>query len=60
MKAMEDLTRHWDRTSGVWRDEARAEFEKIYLDELVLSVKGAANAMQRVRELLRRAEKECQ
>lgn len=58
-KALKDLLMHWDQTAAGWRDAARADFMKDYLDILMTSVKQAAGAVQRVEELLAKARKDC-
>jgi len=58
-KAMEDLMKSWDQTAPAWRDQARQEFEKDYLEELEPAVRGACNSMKDIYNLLRRVKKEC-
>ncbi len=57
--AMKDLREHWERSSMSWRDRARAEFEKNFIDQLVPSVRAASNAVQQIEELLRQVQREC-
>jgi len=58
--AVRDLQRGWQETSSSWRDRARAEFEKEYIDEILPAVKAALGAMNEVNRLLGQAIKECE
>ena len=58
-QAFGDLNKHWDRTGGVWRDKAREDFQKEYLDELNTVGKAAAQSLHAARELLKQAIQEC-
>jgi hypothetical protein len=58
-KASKELLAHWDFTSSKWRDSARADFEKAYIDELMLSARSAAGAMDTVTAVLRKALQQC-
>ena len=57
--AMSNLQKAWQETAAVWADQARSEFEKAYIDELVPAVKRAIGAANEVKELLERAIREC-
>jgi len=59
IKAGRELWRNWELTGSLWRDQARAEFEKTYIDELRPAVKAAAGAIERINTLLAEAIKEC-
>jgi hypothetical protein len=58
-KAGRELRMNWELTGSLWRDQARAEFEKTYLDELGPAVKSAAGAIERINTLLAEAIKAC-
>ena len=58
-KAGRELRRSWELTGSLWRDQARAEFEKSYLDEIRPAVKAAVGAIERINTLLAEAIKAC-
>lgn len=58
-EAMEELFRNWELTASGWRDQARQEFEKRYIDELRPAVKGACNAMKSIYSLLGKVKRDC-
>ena len=58
-KAMEDLMTQWDRTAPAWRDQARREFGKNYIEELEPAIKAACHAMKSTYALLRKVQREC-
>ena len=58
-RAMKDLLEQWERTSGAWRDRARPEFERDYLETLRPRVVSASNAMQQIEEFVRQVQREC-
>jgi len=57
-KALKDLLVHWERAGGAWRDKARVEFDKDYLQELLPSVRAASNAAKQIEVLLDRVRSE--
>ena len=57
--ALTDLNKKWDNTALGWRDKARTEFEKEYLDELQLTAKKALQGMAALDELLAHVMREC-
>lgn len=57
--AVRDLQRNWAETAAGWRDAARADFEKTYLNELLPAAKTAADAMGEITRLLEEAVREC-
>lgn len=58
--AMKDLRERWERSSMSWRDRARTEFEKDFIEQLVPTVRAASNAVQQIEELLRQVYRECE
>jgi hypothetical protein len=58
-KAMRDLLMAWEQTQIGWRDQARTDFEKNYIDELRSSVKAALDAMTAIGEFLGKARYDC-
>ena len=57
-KAMKDLSGHWEATARSWRDRARTEFDRDYIQEIVPLARLASNAMRQIEELLRQVQKE--
>jgi hypothetical protein len=58
-KAAKDLKTNWATATASWQDQARQEFEKTCIDELLPAVKSAINAMNEVNRLLEQAVREC-
>ena len=59
MKAMKDLLTHWEASGNSWRDKARTEFDKDFLQELIPAVRGASRAAQEIENLLQKVRSEC-
>ena len=59
-KAGRELRLAWEATASHWRDRARAELERKYIDELLPAAKSAARAVERVNGILREAIGECE
>ncbi len=57
--ALKDLRAYWERTASVWRDAARAQFERDHLRELVESTRTAATAVGQIEVLLSQIRKDC-
>jgi hypothetical protein len=57
--ALKDVTRQWTDTAPYWRDQARAAFEKEFINELFLSARGALRAMSEVQRALGQIIREC-
>jgi hypothetical protein len=51
-KALKDLIIQWERTGGAWRDRARVDFDKEYVQEFIPAVRAASNAAQQIEILL--------
>jgi hypothetical protein len=58
-KALKDLLTHWDAMGTSWRDQARAEFDKDFLQVLIPAVRGASRAAQEIENLLNKVRTEC-
>ncbi|MCK6474770.1 MAG: hypothetical protein L6R28_23875 [Planctomycetes bacterium] len=59
VSAVKDLSRDWEATAAGWHDQARNDFEKEYVGELLSSARGAASAMSQISRLLQQAIKDC-
>jgi hypothetical protein len=58
-QATREVQEKWQNTASQWRDKARDDFDRKYLEELVSSAKAAQGAIRAVDELLRQAISEC-
>ena len=58
-RALSDMLKSWDQTAWVWRDRAREDFQKQYIEELKPPIKAAIKTMSAVSELLRKTIREC-
>ena len=58
-KAIKDLLTHWEASNSSWRDKARAEFDKDFLQELIPAVRGASRAAQEIENLLQKIRIDC-
>ena len=54
------LALHWQETLGEWRDPKSRELEEQYLAPLESHLAAAVGAIDRLAEVLTRAERECQ
>ncbi len=57
--AVKDVLRHWDHAAEGWKDQARREFERDYIEALIPTAKGAVTAMTQIRILLQKAMSQC-
>ncbi|MBI4564983.1 MAG: hypothetical protein HY716_09860 [Planctomycetes bacterium] len=58
-KAMKDLLMHWEKAGHAWKDQARADFEKEYVLELISAARAASNAAQQIEQFLAQVRNEC-
>ena len=58
-RAVDDLNKRWQATSDAWQDRAREDFEKEHLEEMIMSVKKAQQAMRTIAGLLHEVIREC-
>jgi len=59
IKALRDLLVHWEAAGNSWKDKARADFDKDFLQELAPAVRGASISAQEIENLLRQVRSEC-
>ncbi len=57
--ALKDVTRQWAESAPYWKDQARAAFQKEFINELFLSARGALSAMSEVQRSLGQMVREC-
>ena len=58
--ALQDLERAWNVVSESWHDEVSRHFAERYLDPIIPATKMALDATSHIRELLQRAQTECE
>jgi hypothetical protein len=56
---MRTLREKWTDFEGHWKDRVRQEFEEKYLAELQERVRSTMDAMDRLAEVIDRAERDC-
>jgi hypothetical protein len=59
MSGLNDLERDWQIAGAEWHDQARAHFQKDYLDEIQPAGRIAAGAISELTTLMRRVVREC-
>ena len=59
LSALNDLEKDWQIAISDWRDQAKQNFEKAYVNELQPAGRTAATAMTELTLLLRRVVREC-
>ncbi|MFN0196313.1 MAG: hypothetical protein ACKVT0_06185 [Planctomycetaceae bacterium] len=57
--AIEMLETSWNETTDYWQDANSRHIEEEYLQNIVMSVKLAIEATQKMSDLLARANREC-
>ena len=58
-QAMKTLRERWDAVQEHWKDRVRDEFEEKHLREIQERVRATLGAMDRLREVVERAERDC-
>jgi DNA phosphorothioation-dependent restriction protein DptG len=58
-QSLKNLLEKWEIAQDYWKDSIRTEFEEKHLKELVDQTRSTLSAMDRLAEILARAEKEC-
>ncbi len=53
--ALKDLQRQWEEASSSWRDQARTDFEKEFIEELMPVAKASIAAIGEIDRLLKQA-----
>jgi len=57
--ALKDMDKKWAGTASAWQDQARADFEKEYLEPLRVSIGEAQRAMRGLNQLMQKVVREC-
>ena len=55
-----DLISRWKEAKEHWRDSKSAEFEQIYIEELLTSVNAAVGSLEQLDQILTRIRKDCE
>ncbi|MGY8652362.1 MAG: hypothetical protein ACKVJX_01950 [Verrucomicrobiia bacterium] len=55
-----DLISRWKEVKEHWRDSKAAEFEKAYLEELLISVNTAVGSLEKLDQILTKIRKDCE
>jgi len=59
-RATRELMLKWEETKSHWNDDANRDFETNHLQPLLPQLSLTVNVVQRLNELLERAERECE
>jgi hypothetical protein len=57
--AMDTLKVHWERTTPLWRDVVRQDFEENYWEPLQPQVESALKALDQMMQVLGKMRREC-
>ncbi len=57
--ALKEFHACWERNAAAWKDKAREEFWRDYVQDVVEAVRSASNAISQIEVLLRQVHKEC-
>lgn len=55
-----ELSLQWEQTKNYWRDQKAAEFEKKYLEELMIFVNKTVVVLEKLDELLKKVRTDCE
>jgi hypothetical protein len=55
-----ELALQWEQTRNYWRDAKSADFEHKYIEELLVGVDKAIMVIEKLDELARRVQKDCE
>jgi hypothetical protein len=55
-----DLWAHWQQTKDYWRDDKAHEFERKYMDELMVTVDRSVGIIEQLDKLLIKIRKDCE
>lgn len=58
-EAVDEFLAHWEQTADMWRDARRQEFQKLYVDPLKPATRSALDGVERLRELIAAARRDC-
>ena len=55
-----ELSHRWRETKNHWRDARSEQFERKYLDELMVRVEKTVTVIEKLDEILTRVRKDCE
>lgn len=55
-----ELALQWEQTRNYWKDSKSTEFEHKYIEELLVGVDKAVMVIEKLDELARRVQKDCE
>ena len=55
-----ELALQWEQTRNYWKDSKSTEFEHKYIEELLVGVDKAVMVIEKLDELSRRVQKDCE
>jgi len=55
-----ELAVQWEQTRNYWKDSKSTEFEHKYIEELLVGVDKAVMVIEKLDELARRVQKDCE
>ena len=55
-----ELSLKWEETRNYWRDAKAEEFERKYLQELFIGVDKTVGVVEKLDELLKKVQKDCE
>jgi len=55
-----ELSHRWRETKNHWRDARSEQFERKYLDELMIRVEKTVTVIEKLDEVLTRVKKDCE
>ncbi|MCW8130073.1 MAG: hypothetical protein KIS92_06970 [Planctomycetota bacterium] len=59
INALGELQRQWEETASTWRDQARADFEKEFIQDLFPMGRAAVASIGEIDRLLKQCIQEC-
>jgi hypothetical protein len=58
--ATKELTVNWTQVKNYWRDDKAREFEHHYVSEMLIRMDKAIAVIEKLDEIIRRVEKDCE
>jgi len=60
ISAARELALKWEETANCWRDEKSQDFQRKYLQELMVDVDKAVAVIEKLDELLKKVRSDCE
>jgi hypothetical protein len=55
-----EIVLQWEQTKNYWQDARSAEFEHRYINELIVGVDKTVMVVEKLEELLKKVQKDCE